>query len=179
MVEQQICKWALLMQIWAGKLFWNREECLAGFPAEERKSSFCRTTSNPLESMWISGAPSSKLFNISLPTLSSQNKCWSKNWPGWCMAPHSPTCISCADLSSQMPCGMELPPGWGGPFISLVWLGACGSPCWQRAYLCFRQTFMAHKYLLPERDPFSTGITEDLTMNLYLQPRYIENGIVK
>lgn len=37
MVGQQICKWALLMQIWTGKLFWIREECLAGFPAEERE----------------------------------------------------------------------------------------------------------------------------------------------
>lgn len=60
--------------------------------------------------------------------------CWSKNWPRWCMAPPSPTCISCADLSSQMPCGMELLPAWGGPFLWCDW-EACGWPCWQRAYL--------------------------------------------
>lgn len=35
MVGQQICKWALLMEIWTGKFFWSREECLAGFPAED------------------------------------------------------------------------------------------------------------------------------------------------
>lgn len=38
---------------------------------------------------------------------------------------------------------------------------------------CFRHTSVAHRRLLPKQNPFSTGIAEDLTMNLeYLEPQY-------
>lgn len=69
MVGQQIYIWACFTQTWTGRLFWNRAECLAGFPAKEWKSSFPMTTSNPVEATWVSGALSSKLFNISIPNL--------------------------------------------------------------------------------------------------------------
>lgn len=91
--------------------------------------------------------------------------------------PTFPNCISCADFNPQVPGGTELPQVWGGPFVWCDW-GPCGwpcsRPCWRRASLCFRHTSIAHRQLLPKQDPFSTGITEDLTMNLeYLQPQDI------